>query len=67
MDDWQSIENLPDFHKNNKTVYVEIMLKDGRKDTAFFGKNPDGTIYCDTGYMIIEMADITKWRPLWLY
>lgn len=67
MEEWHLIQNLPKFYRNNKTVYVEVMFKDGLTDIAYFGKDKEGRLYCDTGYKLIDFQNIVKWRNLDLF
>lgn len=67
MEDWHLIKTLPEFCANNKTVYVEIMLRNGMRDCAYFGKDKNGTVYCDTGYCLVDIQEIVKWRPIELF
>lgn len=67
MENWHLIKTLPKFYGNNKTVYVKVMLKNGIEDTAYFGKDKNGKVYCSTGYEEISLQDIVKWSELDLY
>ena len=69
--EWHTVDNLPTFYgikkRSKKTIYVEIMLRDERRETACFVQNEDGTIYADTGYCTVDIKDIVKWRNIELF
>ena len=66
MAEWHLIKTLPKFYKN-ETNYVEVMLRNGMTEIACFKKDQNGTVYCDTGYSLIDMENIVKWKNIDLF